>query len=29
MAYIESKLKMALVGHFEYSFINLAYSAAQ
>ena len=27
-AYLESKLKMAAVGHFEYNFDNLAYSAA-
>ena len=29
MAYLESNFKMAAVGHFEYNFNNLAYSAAQ
>ena len=28
-AYLESNFKMAAVGHFEYNFNNLAYSAAQ
>ena len=28
-AYLESKFKMAAVGHFEYNFNNLTYSAAQ
>ena len=28
-AYLDSKFKMAAVGHFEYNFNNFAYSAAQ